>query len=449
MRLVVTGQCELSDAPTALLEELRRELTVDNPKYKAAKRYSRWVGKKLQPKLYFFGESKELFCFPRGYGNQALRLCDQVLGERPEVIDRRRKLQELDLSFQGELRPYQKDAVGAVLARSFGVLEAATGSGKTVMALAVIAARRQPTLILVHSRELLHQWRSKINEFIGIEAGQIGDGRCDPRPVSVAIVNSARKRLEELVPLFGQLVVDECHRVPASLFTDVVSGFDSYFMLGLSATAFRREDGMTKVIYVYMGDPLYQVDARLLSESGAVVRPQYEQRPTGFRYTFRGDYAKLLKALTKNRQRNRLIVDDLAALLLKGHSGTVLVVSDRVAHCEMIRDLLTAEGLQSELLTGQVTTESRSAVVTAVQEGSVQVLIATVQLIGEGFDCAGLTTLVLATPIKFEGRLLQVVGRIMRPAEGKNAKVIDYVDTGIPVLARSAAIRQQVFDRWE
>ena len=69
-------------------------------------------------------------------------------------------------------------------------------------------------------------------------------------------------------------------------------------------------------------------------------------------------------------------------------------------------------------------------------------------MIGEGFDCPGLSTLVLATPIKFEGRLLQVVGRIMRPAEGKQAKVIDYVDERIPVLRRSAAARRAVFANW-
>ncbi len=80
--------------------------------------------------------------------------------------------------------------------------------------------------------------------------------------------------------------------------------------------------------------------------------------------------------------------------------------------------------------------------------GRVPVLIATLQLIGEGFDCPGLSTLVLATPIKFEGRLMQVVGRIMRPAEGKEALVLDYVDEQVPVLRRSAAARREIFDSW-
>jgi superfamily II DNA or RNA helicase len=57
--------------------------------------------------------------------------------------------------------------------------------------------------------------------------------------------------------------------------------------------------------------------------------------------------------------------------------------------------------------------------------------------------------LVLTTPIRFEGRLLQVVGRIMRPAEGKKALVIDYVDTKIGVLHRSGLARAEMFERWQ
>ncbi len=133
----------------------------------------------------------------------------------------------------------------------------------------------------------------------------------------------------------------------------------------------------------------------------------------------------------------------------KGHSGTVLVVSDRVAHCEVLSRKLQEQDVVTELLTGRLPPDVRAQIVRRVQDGQVQVLLSTLQLIGEGFDCPGLSTLVLATPIKFEGRLLQVVGRVMRPAEGKKALVIDYVDVKIPVLRRSAAARTEMFIRWE
>jgi len=133
----------------------------------------------------------------------------------------------------------------------------------------------------------------------------------------------------------------------------------------------------------------------------------------------------------------------------KGHSGTVLVVSDRVAHCEVLSQKLQNLGSETELLTGRTPPDTRAQIVQKVQEGKVQVLLSTLQLIGEGFDCPGLSTLVLATPIKFEGRLMQVVGRVMRPQKGKKAQVIDYVDVKIPVLRRSATARTEMFCRWE
>ncbi len=446
--LEISSECFLRGAPERLQAAIRARLTVNNPKYMDARRYSRWVGRQLKPKLYFYREQGDTLIFPRGFGNRAVQLCRKHLGVIPEIIDNRRKLVEIDISFTGELRPYQQQAVHDVVQRSFGVLEAGTGSGKTVMALNVIAQRRQPTIIIVHSRELQHQWMERIDDFLGLKAGQAGGGRFDLQSITVAIVNTVRKRLQELSPHFGQIIVDECHRVPASLFTEVVTGFDAFYMLGLSATAFRREDGMTKLIYTYMGDRVHAVDDRILADSGAVVRPDFVQRETAFSYGYRGEYARLIKALAKNEERNSRIAADITAMILKGHSGTVLVVSDRVAHCGILSDKLQDSGVETELLTGRTPPDQRSRIVDRVQGGEVQVLLSTLQLIGEGFDCSGLSTLVLATPIKFEGRLLQVVGRVMRPAEGKKALVIDYVDVKIPVLRRSAVARTEMFARW-
>jgi len=445
--LRVDKQCTLTGAPGSVREAIRGRLTVKNPKYDAAVRYGRWVGKGLQPKLYFFEEQGPDLIFPRGFANQAVLICRKIAGQSPDIIDKRRRLADLPLGFVGELRPYQDQAVRAMLGHSFGVLDAGTGSGKTVMALKILVERAQPTLILVHSRELLHQWLERIAHFLDLQAGQVGGGRFDLRPVTVGIVNTVRKRLDEIAPRFGHLIVDECHRVPASLFTDVVSGFDCWYMLGLSATVFRREDGMTRIIYTYMGDRIHKVDQRELIGSGAIIRPDYEQHETGFTYGYRGEYARLLKALTLDEGRNEQIVRDIVQLCANGHPGTVLVVSDRVAHCRLLWEKLLAHGLDVELLTGRCHPEERQRIVQGVQKGRVQVLISTLQLIGEGFDCPGLATVFLVTPIKFEGRLLQVIGRVMRPAKGKKALVIDYDDVLVPVLHRSAEQRRLLFER--
>lgn len=438
--LTVAADCLLRGATPATLEFLKKDLTIDNPKYVDAVKYGRWVGKRLKPKLKFFTGVKNLR-FPRGFANEAVRLIRQLEGQPPKVIDKRVAQKTVDFVFSGTLRPYQEEAVSEVTARQFGVLESGTGSGKTVMALAIVAKRQQPTLILVHNKELLYQWHDRIDSFLGVEAGLVGDGKFDLREVTVAIVNTARNKIEQLQDYFGQIIVDECHRVPSSLFTDVVTGFDCMFMLGLSATAFRR-DGLSRLINIYLGDLVHRVDKHNLEAVGAVLRPKLLIHETAFYFKYRDNYQDLLKALTTDESRNNQIADDVKAESTRIASG-LLVVSDRVAHCELLVALLSQRGVDACLLTGRTPTEERQQTVEDVRAGRVQVLVSTLQLIGEGFDCPGLSSLFLTTPIKFSGRLLQVVGRILRPAEGKEARVHDYVDSEVGVLTRSADIRKQ------
>ena len=444
VRITVSSDCLIENLDLSLEKAIKDRLTIDNPQYIAAKRYGRWIGKKLKPKIKYYEQEPDGLRFPRGFSNQAVLLCRELMGVEPQIIDLRRRLDEVDFSFKAILRPYQEIAVEAICSHSFGVLEAGTGSGKTIMALAAITQRKQPTIVVVHTKELLYQWRERIREFLGIEAGLVGDGKFKIMPVTVAIVNTARKRTEELLEHFGHLIVDECHRVPAALFTDVVSRFDSYYLLGLSATAFRSDEGMTRLIYYFMGDRAHRVDQLHLKVTGAVLKPKIIRRKTDFTYGYRGDYQALISALTKHEGRNRQIVDDILQTLKEDPGGTALVVSDRVSHCQIFVDLLEKHHINVVLLTGQVQPEQRTAIVAQVQDGKVEVLVATLQLIGEGFDCSGLSSLFLTTPITFEGRLLQVIGRIMRPAENKSPRVYDYVDEDVSALRRSAASRKKV-----
>ena len=113
------------------------------------------------------------------FSGQAIRIAKQN-GERVHIDDQRRELPEVDFSFNGILKPFQQEAVTAILKKDFGTLQAPTGSGKTVMALDVIVKRKQPALIVVHTKELLTQWIERIESFLDIpkaEIGIIGNGK--------------------------------------------------------------------------------------------------------------------------------------------------------------------------------------------------------------------------------------------------------------------------------
>ncbi len=437
--LTVHKQAELCNISQDILRGIKRAMTLDNPKYKEAENHGRWTGD-LDPHIELWEHIPGGIAFPRGWGMQCLDLLSKY-NIQPEIIDQKRVLPPIDLLFQGELRDYQLRAVYDVLQRPFGVLDAATGSGKTVMALAVIAERRQPSLVLVHSKELLNQWAERIRSFLGVEPGLIGDGKYDVQPVTVGIVNTVKKHLDSLPEHFGHIVVDEAHRTPATMFTEAVQAFDSKYMLGLTATPYRR-DGLNKLIYITLGDRVHSVNKGLLRASGAVMSPEIIRRETDFRYSYRDDYTRMISNLTQDPDRNRQIAADVIRQV-RSRAGTALVVSDRVAHCEALQELIRAAGPKTQVLTGQCSRAAREAIVQAVQAGETDVLISTVQLLGEGFDCSGLSSLFLATPIKFKGRLIQVVGRILRPHDGKNPVVFDYVDKRVGVLKAQSKSRER------
>ena len=759
MRLTLNNQCTLTGADQNTLNRIKQSLTMKNPAWQEAKKHGRWTGN-IDKILHFYKDGKDgSLSFPRGFISGALDITGWNIG----FENRRRTLPEIDFKFTGELRPYQVEAFRDLKQKDFGVLEALMGSGKTVIALAVIAARCQPTLILVHNKELLYQWRDRIAEFLGVNAGLVGDGKFDIQPITVAIINSAKKHLDDLPDHFGQIVVDECfvagtlvdgvpiekiqvgdfvdsynhvagiiekkkvlqifkhkrsalfsvkiqgkepivctknhpfytprgyltadkltsklsvlcidnqlvnledngetkssyrkllrlwracrmqgqkalgnifgqsqrrdsvllkkmfcspkkrkaqrsydlfteiqqgvclrtheeeqsnvqpchrgknegrqknkwyakclvwqawwqwtahtfsnsfgyvfgladgggyqdraysgreripdklqggrgerktkdcdrggrqrtqpkkeevtrskertktqwlgvesveiykraggerspnlpsenhvynlevednnnyfvdgilvhncHRTPATMFSEVVQAFDCKYMLGLSATPYRR-DGLTNLIHWFVGDLTHKIDPVELQDTESVLIPEIRTRETGF------NYQKLLSLIVVNEDRNNMIVQDV--LFEAKRPGTALVVSDRIEHCEILFDQLRLApgiGYEIEMLTGQLKPKERSSVVEDIRAGKVKVVIATIQLIGEGFDCPGLSSLFLATPIKFSGRLIQVVGRILRPADGKTPRVYDYQDPVGPLFA-SAKAREKTY----
>jgi len=437
------------DLPGHVLSLIQDRLTFPNPQHQENERrgFSNWNTPRY---LHGYTMRGDMMIIPRGFIHQLLTILKGA-GIKYHLDDRRRALSEVKFSFNGTLRDFQETAVKAVLARSFGVLDAPTGSGKTVMALAVIAERKQPTLIIVHTKELMSQWIERINSFLGIpseEIGVIGSGKMRIGRITVGIINSVYPVASEIRKYFGFLVVDECHRCPSRTFTEAVSSFDSRYMLGLSATPYRR-DQLTRLIWWHCGDLIHKVDRKALVDEGHIIQADVITRETGFatRMDPKEQYSRVLSELTEDQERNKLIVDDVTREATEG-SGICLVLTDRKSHCETLARLINQRGIKTDILTGDLGRKDRERIVSELNNGIIPVLVATGQLIGEGFDCKGLSTLFLATPIRFDGRLIQYLGRVLRPAPGKDkARVYDYADIKIGVLRNAARARARTFSR--
>jgi superfamily II DNA or RNA helicase len=200
-----------------------------------------------------------------------------------------------------------------------------------------------------------------------------------------------------------------------------------------------------------LGDLHHEISKSPLVAEGHILDVEIVVRHTEFRpyYDPVNEYSKMLSELTSNDERNRLIAADVAKEVGAngGSGGICLLLSDRKRHCETLKAILKHKhGMDSHLITGDLTTLQRLEVIGELNQGNVRILIATGQLIGEGFDHSGLSTLFLATPVRFSGRVLQYLGRILRPSQGlKRARVFDYVDIHVPTLVAAAKARQRVY----
>jgi len=428
--VVLTSAARLTvpaDVPEALRWALCQRFTVRNPAYTEAEKYQRST-EDLEATLRYWSATPDGgLSLPRGAAEAVSLLC-QEHGHQVAWDNHTLLAPEVDFTEHLPLSTAQEQAVAAVLRRRMGVLVAPAGAGKTTMAMVAIARRRQPALFLVHTRELAQQALRAAERVLGLdpgEVGMIGGGKWNiGERLTIALVQSLQAEIpDELAGHVGHVVVDECHHAPADAFSRVVGQLPARYLLGLSATPYRR-DGLDAVIGYFLGPVVASMDERTLADR--LIKPHIIKRETGI--SPRGDsFTELVSRLTTTSARNALIVGDVADAVAAGRR--CLVLSDRVEHARALTTLLQGKGLAAAALHGQQGKRQRAQVVAAAGAGELDVVVATCSLVGEGFDCPSLSALFLATPVSYVGRIVQYIGRVSRTAPGKtDALVYDYCD---------------------
>ncbi len=390
-------------------------------------------------------------CLPRGLRHDIGGMIDRA-GSQLIVTDDRNPGQEIEVEFTGQLDHRQSVAVSAMLAHEDGVLVAPPGSGKTVMACAIVAERATSTLILVDRKALADQWRNRIEEFLGLRAGQHGGGRKKLTGVIDIAMLPSLARHDDVASLtggYGQVVVDECHHLAAAAYDRSVSLIGAQFWLGLTATPVRR-DGLGELVAWQLGPVRHTlnqpVESTLIEVSEGATGPDrvlyvHETAFTCADLDVSSPTALALvhRALFADERRNDQIVVDVEDAIGRGRN--CLVLTRRVAHLEVLASLLTVRGHQPVVMQGGMPAAARRAAVDRLDEarsGDGVLVIGTAPFVGEGFDAAVLDTLFLAAPISFDGLLVQCAGRVVRATPDKHvAEVHDYHDPAVPLIAGS------------
>jgi superfamily II DNA or RNA helicase len=356
-----------------------------------------------------------------------------------------------------DLRAYQSAALCAwTLGGRRGIVVLPTGSGKTRVAHAAIAATQVPALCLVPTRILLDQWVHTIGEHYDGPVGCLGDGRHELEAVTVATFESAYRHMARIGNRFGLLIVDEAHHFGCGLRDEALEMCVAAARLGLTATPVREEPAATRleqllgpvVFELGVGDltgtHLAQLDVVSLHlELAPDERAAYE-RDIGLFQGVRGHFARLApraswddfarwaartdagrRALAAHRRARRLVAFTRAKrravgeLLARLRTARVLVfTADNEAAYAIAREHLVMP------LTCDIGRRERDAALTAFREGRLRALVSA-RVLNEGIDVPDAEVAIVIGGGLGEREHVQRVGRLLRPRPDKRAVVYE------------------------
>jgi superfamily II DNA or RNA helicase len=434
---------EKKDLPPAMLNRLLRLAAFQNPEFYKAQAMRLPTYNK--PRVIACGqEFPQHIAVPRGCLAETLALLESHK-IRPEARDERFAGTPIEAEFQGQLRPFQEEAIAKITSHDEGILCAPTAFGKTAVAAWLIAKRKVNTLVVVHRQQLLDQWQERLGMFLDLPAkaiGHVGGGKMERTGcVDVAVIQSLYRddEVKDFVAEYGQVIVDECHHISAFTFEQVMRQAKAKYVVGLTATP-TRKDGHHPIIYMQCGPVRFSMSARTMTETTPFehkVAPRYTEfrmAPELTEITIQDIYA----ALVDDVSRNEMIADDIVRAVESGRCP--LLLTARTEHLQFFASRLAGVAKHVFVLKGGMGKKQRretAAALASVQEDESRVILATGSYIGEGFDDARLDTLFLAMPISWKGTLQQYVGRLHRLHDNKRiVQVYDYVDQYVPMLAR-------------
>lgn len=305
--------------------------------------------------------------------------------------------------FDKELREYQKKAIYMLSALSGGILCIPTGGGKTRVAIEYIKQLNVNTLITVHTKELLRQWKELTKDI----------------PNCLVITYQSLKN-KELLKNFNLVIFDECHHVAAKNLYNVAMSCPNAQLVGLSATP-RREDGEDMKIEAALGKIVYSISRRELIDQGFLCDAKvYYHEISPSKHNFWETYHEAYQSyIVDNEERNNLIVKIAHEEFDKGKK--VLILCSQIDHINKLLEKLQRPHL---MINGRLNNKTRVSVVNDINSSQNGLIVLASTVFDEGIDFPHLDTIILAAGGKSSIKLTQRVGRILRKKEGKDMAII-------------------------
>ena len=444
IHIVLSGAIflRLSELPSQLIAFIKQELNIFNTEYAIKKKLGKSVYK-TERYFHLLEESGDTVIIPRGF-LPALLLFLESNSIAYEIIEKYEPREPTKHTSFIQLREYQKDLIRKISEKHNGIIIAPPWSGKTVIALDLVAQKQTKTLILVNRRELLAQWVERIEQFLWISKTHIGvisgTKKKVGERVTVATFQSLTRyeKLPELHNAFDMIIVDECHHISAESYRKIVLKFSTKYCFGLTATH-ERQFGKEKIAELMIGGIIGELESHEnVVEQSFEIRCIQTDIFLPFRYST-SHYETLAKTICYDTGRNQLIVKEVMTEVKNGRK--VLLLTERKEHIEIL--LLYLKTLcECITLSGDDAKSARDLKMKQIRGGHYSIIIATGQFLWEWIDVPGIESLVLAFPFGFKGKLIQYIWR-MRWVGVKS--IIDFCDGKIPFLLKQWKSREKYY----
>lgn len=333
-----------------------------------------------------------------------------------------------------KLRDYQQALIRLVFSKWQAkdrklLMQLPTGGGKTVILSAIARnfyQRQEPILVIAHTEELIFQLRDALESVCGVTAGVIKAGvkaNLD-RLIQVASVQTLRNR--EL-PAAALVIIDESHHATAKTYRQIIEAYPDAYILGVTATPCRTDGSGFDDLFdalVSITNPRELIEQGHLCDYKLIASPQAISTK-GIKTTG-GDF------------NNRELADSVDVVELAGNLIGVykvyaigkkcVVFAINCNHSKAIAQRFRAAGIPAEHLDGETPEDERKAIIERFRTGETLVLC-NVNIVTEGFNLPNIEAVQVARPTKSLSLWLQMVGRGLRPSEGKDhALILDHTD---------------------
>jgi superfamily II DNA or RNA helicase len=446
VHFVVDGSIKIKkyELSSKIISFIKEELNIFNKEYMIKKRLGKSV---FKTEKYFnlIQDNKDEILLPRGF-LEKLTAYFKIEKIVYKIKKEYKKHKAVKFKSGIKLHNEQKKILLKIRNKTNGIIVSPPESGKTIIALELIANLKLPTLILVNRNQLLSQWIERTEQFLDIPKIQIGvisgTKKKLGKQVTIATLQSlARyKNLSSLYDAFGVIIIDECHHIPAKTYRELIFSFKSKYLFGLTATH-KRKHGTEFITEYIIGPIIAEMKARdVLSQKTFEITIYPTKIILPFHYKT-DHYEVLAKVISFDSARNELVAK--AILKEVKVKRKVLVLTERKEHIEVLNLYLRKE-IETISISGDDGAHPRKIKFDQIKTGNFQVLLATGQLLGEGFDIHNIDTIVLVFPFSFEGKLVQYIGRL----RGEGVKhIIDFHDEKIEFLDNQFKKRNKFYNK--